>query len=246
MEMLKMNKPNPEKEPKNTKDRNRLAGRLKIVRQIPFEQSGVRNFSPAQAKNTGTIRTSIGSSSLEMREVQMDVDFIREIKEILKRKKEQGKNEPARILDVGSALSTFLLQLKRKFAERLEAHSLDVRFFDPNKFFEKKGTLQHIFHVEGMSRVLPHDYFDIIVDCRGGVLYARDREKALQEIYALLAPGAHAYVFPKPFRNLRNIFNGKWIQDWADQNGAKVEFHIPSKTHKGTTVVINKPGIIEN
>ncbi|MDP2789082.1 MAG: class I SAM-dependent methyltransferase [bacterium] len=230
------------REPRNTKERNKLAGWIKAVRRMPFERLGVTNLEGAVANRAGMKTLSLGSSSLEFREIQMGVDFVREIKRILKKRKESKKeNLPVRVLDVGAGASTFLSQLKKQFGTRLEAHSVDIRRFSLERFPQKRGTEQHIHHIEGLSRKLPGNYFDMIVDNRGGMMYAQDRERGLNEVYAVLAPGASAFIFPKPRRNMRNIFNSAWITDWAKRNGANVELNKNERTKMGTTVVITKP-----
>ena len=202
------------REPRHTKERDKITGWIKAARGMPFERIGVKNLENDLANRAGMKTLSIGGSSLEFRELQMGVDFVREIKRILKSRSEGRRaNLPVRILDVGAGTSTFLSQLKKQFGTKIETHSVDIRFFSPDKFPQKKGTEQHVHHVDRLSTKLPHKYFDMIVDNRGGMLYAFNRERALDEIYAVLAYGSSVYIFPKPRRNLRNIFNKNWIEN---------------------------------
>ncbi len=231
-----------QQEPKNTRSRNWLAARIKHVRHFPFEKKGKIELSGQAAGLAGMQRGSIGESSLEFREVQMGVNFEGEIKRIIEKKTKKGdKDSPVRVLDIGAAQSTFLSQLKKRFGKRLDAHSVDIRFFSPEKFPQKRGVDQHIFHVEGLTKILPENHFDMIVDCRGGMLYAQDRIKGLNQVYEVLAPGSSAYIFPKPRSNMRDFFNSDWIKNWADQKGAKFVLQKNGKTRMGLTLIVTKP-----
>ncbi len=220
-------------ETRHTLKRKYLALKIKGGRRFPFEKRGARALSQREATALGVPASidkpevSIGRSTLKMAEVELGVDLVNEVKRLHKKinlGQERKSQRPVRILDVGAGTSTVLAELKKRFGRELEAHSVDIRFLPPDRFPQKRGVEQHVFHVESLSRTLPEGCFDIVIDKRGGVLYAVDRERALTEIFKVLAPGGEAFIYPKPVRNIRNLFKPAWIQSWAERNAAKVEF----------------------
>jgi hypothetical protein len=78
-----------------------------------------------------------------------------------------------------------------------------------------------------MSKRLKPEFFDIVIDERGGLLYSPNPPQTLTEMFKVMAPGATAYIRPVPragFQNFRNFMDTSWLTDWAKKHNAALDF----------------------
>ena len=138
------------------KKRIELAMKLKIARRMRYTRGSME---------MGGRKLDIGSSNLAYLEKLHNINFVKEIKRIYRDVKHEKSS--VRVLDIGTARSTILAELKKELGKRIECHSIDVR-----RYPKQKGVVSHVGHIEALRRFLPNLNFDLIIDNRGGMLYA--------------------------------------------------------------------------
>ncbi|MFQ5406119.1 MAG: methyltransferase domain-containing protein [Candidatus Micrarchaeia archaeon] len=164
--MRKARKKSKSKKPANERlSRTKITEKLRLARNNSFDRAGMY-------KNNRTLR--------EVNRMH-GRNFEKIIKEMITQFKASEK-KPLNVLDEGCGESTFIIELKKKFKDKINAVALDVKPIPKMREHCNANNISYkIWRVGALSKKFPKEHFHLIVSTAGGLFHSPTPAQALRE-----------------------------------------------------------------